>query len=240
MCVCVYTHTVNVYYGVATVGRIDKIVGLFCKRDLLKRQYSAKETYDLIDPTDRSHPVCISQSACIWTHFVYRANLSLKARASCKDDVWCICLMVCLMHSSLQHTATHCNTLQHTATHCNTVCLMMSDAFVWCFVWSIRLMMSDAFWSKETPPPGGVFYLQCSLIKSDVWCICWLDPFVIIRQMDLMMSLSDDAFVWCICLTMSLSDDALVWSSICLTMHLSDAFFYSICLIHVSDDDKWI
>ena len=44
-------------YGVATVSRIDQIIGLFCKRDLQKRQYSAKETYNLIDLTDRSHPI---------------------------------------------------------------------------------------------------------------------------------------------------------------------------------------
>ena len=44
-------------YGVATVSRIDEIIGLFCKRDLSNRQYSAKETYHFIDPTDRSHPI---------------------------------------------------------------------------------------------------------------------------------------------------------------------------------------
>jgi len=44
-------------YGVATASRIDKIIGFFCKRDLQKRQYSAKETYNFIDPTDRSHPI---------------------------------------------------------------------------------------------------------------------------------------------------------------------------------------
>jgi len=43
--------------GVAVVSRIDKIIGLFCKRDLSKRRYSAKETYNFIDPTDRSHPI---------------------------------------------------------------------------------------------------------------------------------------------------------------------------------------
>jgi len=42
---------------VASVSRIDKIVGLFYKRALEKRRYSAKETYNLIDPTDRSHPI---------------------------------------------------------------------------------------------------------------------------------------------------------------------------------------
>jgi len=45
-------------YGVALVSRIDKIIGLFCKRALQKRRYSAKETYNFIDPTDCSHPIC--------------------------------------------------------------------------------------------------------------------------------------------------------------------------------------
>jgi len=38
-------------------SRIDKIIGLFCKRAPLKRRCSAKQTYILIDPTDRSHPI---------------------------------------------------------------------------------------------------------------------------------------------------------------------------------------
>jgi len=33
------------------------MISLFCKRALEKRQYSAKETYNLIDPPDRSHPI---------------------------------------------------------------------------------------------------------------------------------------------------------------------------------------
>jgi len=44
-------------YGVDSVSRIDKIIGLFCKRALKKRRYSAKETFNSIDPTDRSHPM---------------------------------------------------------------------------------------------------------------------------------------------------------------------------------------
>ena len=46
-------------YGVASASRIDKIIGLFCKRALQKRQYSATETYNFIDPTDRSHPISL-------------------------------------------------------------------------------------------------------------------------------------------------------------------------------------
>jgi len=44
-------------YGVATVSRIDKFKGLFCKRALLKRRYSAKETHNFVDPTDRGHSI---------------------------------------------------------------------------------------------------------------------------------------------------------------------------------------
>ena len=44
-------------YRVATFIRIDKIIGLFCKRALQKRRYTAEETYNFIDPTDHSHPI---------------------------------------------------------------------------------------------------------------------------------------------------------------------------------------
>jgi len=46
-------------YGVAKFSRIDKITGLFRKRALHKRRYSAKETYNFIDPTDRSHSIAV-------------------------------------------------------------------------------------------------------------------------------------------------------------------------------------
>jgi len=46
-------------YGVARFSRIDKITGLFCKRAPQKRRYSAKETYNFIDPTYRSHPIAV-------------------------------------------------------------------------------------------------------------------------------------------------------------------------------------
>jgi len=43
-------------YGVASVSRIDNIESLFCKRALHKRRYSAKENYNLIDPTNVATP----------------------------------------------------------------------------------------------------------------------------------------------------------------------------------------
>jgi len=44
-------------YGVPTVSRIDKSIGLFCKLLSLLSGSFAKETYSLIDPTNRSHPI---------------------------------------------------------------------------------------------------------------------------------------------------------------------------------------
>jgi len=45
------------WYGVATISRLLKTIGLFCKRTLYKRRYSAKETYDFKEHTNRSHPI---------------------------------------------------------------------------------------------------------------------------------------------------------------------------------------
>ena len=42
-------------YGVATVTRIDKIIGLFCKISSLLQGSFANETYNFKEPTNRSH-----------------------------------------------------------------------------------------------------------------------------------------------------------------------------------------
>jgi len=54
------TVELNVLYGVATISRLLKMIGLFCKRALQKRLYSARETYDFEEPTNCSHSISIS------------------------------------------------------------------------------------------------------------------------------------------------------------------------------------
>jgi len=44
-------------YGVAMVSRIHKNIGLFCRIASLLQGSFAKETYNLIDPTNCSHPI---------------------------------------------------------------------------------------------------------------------------------------------------------------------------------------
>jgi len=50
----IYTYSL---YGAGTSRRTLKIIGLSYKRALWKRRYSAKETYNFKQPTNRSHPI---------------------------------------------------------------------------------------------------------------------------------------------------------------------------------------
>ena len=84
-----WSHT----HGVASISRIDYIIGLFCKKALKKRQYSAQETCNFIDPTNRSHP-----------HF--HAPFLKRVLANTEN-------FMC----SPSATATHCNALHHTLPH---------------------------------------------------------------------------------------------------------------------------
>ena len=55
----IYTNILvrQLVYGVATISRMLKNIGLFCKRDLQKRPIFCKETYIFKHPTNRSHPI---------------------------------------------------------------------------------------------------------------------------------------------------------------------------------------
>ena len=56
----ILTHHLDLWtccYGVATISRLLKITGLFCKRALQKRPVFCKETCIFKHPTHRSHPI---------------------------------------------------------------------------------------------------------------------------------------------------------------------------------------
>jgi len=50
-------NSVGISHGVALVSRLLEIKGLFCKKNLQKRRYSAKETYNFEEPIYRRHPI---------------------------------------------------------------------------------------------------------------------------------------------------------------------------------------
>jgi len=100
-------------FGVASISRIDQIIGLLCKRALLKRQDSAKETYNLIEPTDCSHPICICKhrfqiiSICVCTctsrrmckdrhRIVFICAGTCTSRRICTDSLGLIFMCACI------------------------------------------------------------------------------------------------------------------------------------------------
>jgi len=77
----------NTCYGVATISRRLKITSLFCKRARLKRPYSAKETYNFEEPTNRSHPIYtyVNQSFTRYLHICMYV---------CMYVCMCVCMYV--------------------------------------------------------------------------------------------------------------------------------------------------
>jgi len=69
--------------GVATISRLLKIIGVFCKRALQKRRYSAKATYNFMEPTNRAHPItgmcfqCATDN-CVFSVLATRNVLSMR------------------------------------------------------------------------------------------------------------------------------------------------------------------
>ena len=91
----------SICYGVASVSRIDKNIGLFCKRDLYERLYSAKETYDLIDPTNRSHPIYTFISAYYSIYYTH-CGFGPYIMACTSKHAMCVVIWVASWHSMEQ------------------------------------------------------------------------------------------------------------------------------------------
>jgi len=66
-------------YGVATISRMLKNTGLFCKRALQKRPVFCKETCIFKHPTHRSHPIALSSMPYYMSHicvYIYQSIYS--------------------------------------------------------------------------------------------------------------------------------------------------------------------
>jgi len=50
-------------YGVATISRLLRMIGLFCRISSLLQGSFAKETYDFEEPTNHSHPIAIERAS---------------------------------------------------------------------------------------------------------------------------------------------------------------------------------
>ena len=84
MCVCIYVQ------GVASIKRPLKIIGLFCKRALWERLYSAKETYALKELTNRSHPITCpdANAASLYIHICVCIHVNIRLCAHIFTYFW--------------------------------------------------------------------------------------------------------------------------------------------------------
>jgi len=100
-------------YGVAPSSRLLKIVGLFCKRALLNRWYSAKMTCNFKEPTNRSHPIWSKRIS--WIIYVHICA--------------CVCVCVCVIHTYYVYThASVTNLLNHRCAH---VCACVCECYIY-------------------------------------------------------------------------------------------------------------
>ena len=76
-------------FGVATISRLLKIVGLFRKRALWKRLYSAKETYNWMEPTNRSYPISEAHIAACTNLRLYCTNCQNNSLQRNEGDCEC-------------------------------------------------------------------------------------------------------------------------------------------------------
>jgi len=91
--ICViHTHisSICVTYGVATISRLLKMIGLFYKRALYKRLYSAKEIYNFEEPTNHSHPIPNStlSGACVTNDRSLLQKSPIQVTIFCKRDLF--------------------------------------------------------------------------------------------------------------------------------------------------------
>jgi len=115
-------------YGVATISRLLKIRGRFCRIQSLLEGSFAKETYNSEEPTHRSHPI-ESVMSRLWTRHVRISDVAhlhvkrntLHTAPRCNTlqhaDLWVSDVAHLHVKRNTLHTTPRCSTLQQTATH---------------------------------------------------------------------------------------------------------------------------
>ena len=77
----------------ATISRLLKIIGLFCRISSLLQGSFAKETCNFKEPTNRSHPiVCFCVPVPVYMCVYVRSESVIDFCATCI----CVCVFVCV------------------------------------------------------------------------------------------------------------------------------------------------
>jgi len=124
------THLIHSYDGVASISRLLKIIGLFCKRALWKRLYSAKETHDFQELTNRSHSMYDMTRlihVCDMTHLIHVCDMA-------RVDVWQHMCDITGTCSRVFRARKTCE--QHSLRHIHGC--DMTHPYVWHHMWDIK------------------------------------------------------------------------------------------------------
>jgi len=113
-------------YGVATISRLLKIIGLFCKRAQSKRLESAKETCNFQAPAHHSHPISkqnwyheFSEAASVtWLIHMWRDSPTRDVTDS--HVTWLIQKLNNHERCNVVAHRTHTNLHKHVRTHAHT------------------------------------------------------------------------------------------------------------------------
>jgi len=146
------------YETITATHRDAVCCGLFCKRALQKRLYSAKETHNFKEPTNRSHPIWQVESGdpfSIWHNHCHTPRRSATHRVGA--GIWRCCpvliesMQTMLSVGTLQHTASRCNTLQHTSNLYDII--NANDAFFWDTATHCKTLQDNVtHWNRATRP----------------------------------------------------------------------------------------
>jgi len=105
------------YYGVATISRLLKIIGLFCKTALQKRLCSAKETNIFKEPVEAT-PYCCTPSSTLW-HIYVCVSGHIQIRDTIRSDVY----IYIYVHKCLYtYIYSYIQVSLHTNITCSCVC----------------------------------------------------------------------------------------------------------------------
>jgi len=110
LCGHICTYVCLYVYGLATISRLLKIVGLFCRISSLLWGSFAKETYNFKEPTNRSHLICVYRLyvcmyvclyVCVYTclhvcmHVCVYVCMSMSTKV-CTFVCLYVCMYVCM------------------------------------------------------------------------------------------------------------------------------------------------
>jgi len=158
--------------GVASLKLYLKIIGLFCKRELIKRQYSAKETYNFKEPTNRSHPIVVFHISKSHTAHIHESPHAKVIHTCAHNYTHPQSFSSARTHTLTQiHTHTHTHANAHTRIHKST----HSHAHTHTHIWRSVLQCVAVWGSVLQCVAVCCSVLQCvavccSVLHTQIWC----------------------------------------------------------------------